>query len=160
MRDDQMVFTVHRRLHVVADDACAATAGRHRARVRISQGHLLIGCSRKLLADTFELFSSACGQWRSSLLGAQPVHAIEFGKITCDALLQLLLSGFELMRREVLVPVVHRLELAAIDHYERLAEEPDAAAQLDELGAYLADRRTVVPAEVGDRLEVRRETPR
>src|SRR5215471_16645526 len=64
------------------------------------------------------------------------------------------------MRREVLVPVVHRLELAAIDHDQRLTEEANLAAQLHELGAYLADRSTVIPAEVGDRLEVRRETPR
>src|SRR6516162_7776251 len=88
------------------------------------------------------------------------VGAIELGKVACDASFQLLLSGLELMRREILVPVVHRLELAPIDHHQRLAEQADAAAQLDELGAYLADRRTVVPTEVGDRLKVRRKTPR
>jgi hypothetical protein len=31
---------------------------------------------------------------------------------------------------------------------------------MHKLCAHLADRRTVVPAEIGDGLEVRRETPR
>src|SRR6516162_698045 len=88
------------------------------------------------------------------------VSAIELGQVAGNALLQLLLSGLEFMCREVLVSVVHRLELAAIDHYQRLTEQADTAAQLDELRAHLADRRAVVPAEVGDRLEVRREPPR
>src|SRR6516162_354350 len=97
------------------------------------------------------------------LLGHQrriTVGAIELGEVASNALLQLLLSGLEFMRCEVLVPVVHRLELAAIDHHECLTEEADAAAQLDELGAHLADRSAIVAAEVGDRLEIRRQTSR
>jgi hypothetical protein len=39
-----------------------------------------------------------------------------------DALIWLLLPGFELVRREVLVPVVHRLELAAVDRDQRLLD--------------------------------------
>src|SRR6516165_2963310 len=97
------------------------------------------------------------------LLGHQrriTIGAIELGEVASNALLQLLLSGLELMWCEVLVPVVHRLELAAIDHHERLTEEANAAVQLDELGAHLAHLSPGGPAEVGDRLEVRRKTPR
>ena len=58
---------------------------------------------------------------------------------------------------EVLVAVVHRLELAAIDGHDRLGEQIELAAQHDELAAYLADRRPIVLAEVGNGLEVRHQ---
>jgi hypothetical protein len=67
--------------------------------------------------------------------------------------------ALELMRREVLVPIVHSLELAAVDCHQRLAEQADVATRFDELATDLADRRAVVAAEVGDRLKVGRQTP-
>jgi hypothetical protein len=43
VRDDQMVLGLDRDLHVVADDAGASAARRHRARVGIGERDLLIG---------------------------------------------------------------------------------------------------------------------
>ncbi len=42
----------------------------------------------------------------------------------------------------------------------RVAEQPELTTQLDELPAHSPDRLAVVPAEVGDGLEVRRQAPR
>jgi hypothetical protein len=60
-------------------------------------------------------------------------------------------------RGEVLVTVVHRLELAAVNGDDRFGEQIEPLAQHDELPAYLADRRTIVFAEVGNGLEVRHQ---
>src|SRR5947209_6256306 len=57
--------------------------------------------------------------------------------------------------REVLVPVVDRLELAAVDRDARLRQQADRAAKRHELRAYLADRRPVILAEIGNRLVIR-----
>jgi hypothetical protein len=43
MRDDQVMFSIDCDLHIVTDHAGAATAGRHRAAVGISERDLLIG---------------------------------------------------------------------------------------------------------------------
>ena len=50
-----------------------------------------------------------------------PVRAVELGQIACDALLQLLHALLELGVGEVLVAVVDRLELAAVDGNDRLS---------------------------------------
>ena len=49
--DDQMVLGVDRGLHVVADDAGAPATGGHRARIRIGQRDLLVGCVLQLLSN-------------------------------------------------------------------------------------------------------------
>jgi len=59
---------------------------------------------------------------------------------------------------EVLVAIVHRLELTAIDGHDRLREQIQSAAQHDKLATYVADRWAVVLAEVGNGLEVRHQT--
>jgi hypothetical protein len=64
-----------------------------------------------------------------------------------------------LRRREVLVAVVHRLELRAVDRDHRIAEQAQLAAEQDELPADALDGRTIVAPEVGDRLVVRGEPP-
>src|SRR5262245_30693572 len=56
---------------------------------------------------------------------------------------------------EVLVAVVDGFELAAINGDARLGEKPHLAAELDKARAHLAQRRTVVLAEVGDCFVVR-----
>jgi len=61
-------------------------------------------------------------------------------------------------RGEVLVPIVHRLELTSIDRPDRddsLGEQAKPSAQHDELNTGDADRGSVVLAEIGDHLEVR-----
>jgi len=60
---------------------------------------------------------------------------------------------------EVLVAVVDRLELTAVDGDDALGEQLHPTAQQHELLADLANRLAVVAAEVSDRLEVRCQTP-
>jgi len=67
------------------------------------------------------------------------------------------LGAAPLGTREVPVAVVAGLELAAINGYARFGEKPHLAAELDKARAHIAQRRTVVFAEVGDRLVVRDE---
>jgi hypothetical protein len=78
-------------------------------------------------------------------------------QIARDALFQLLHALLELGLGEVLVAVVDRLELAAVDGDRGLLEQAETTAQQDELAAGGADRITVVLAEVGDGLEVGRQ---
>ena len=87
-----------------------------------------------------------------------PVRSIQFRQIARDALLQLLHPRLELAVGEVLVAIVDRFELAAIDRDDRLGEQLQIAAQDDELPAHAADRLAVIFAKVGDRLEVRRQS--
>jgi hypothetical protein len=54
MRDDQMVRRIDDRLHIVADHAGAAPAGRHRAGIRIGEGDLPIGRGQHLPLDRLE----------------------------------------------------------------------------------------------------------
>ena len=51
MRDDQMVLGIDGDLHIVADNASALAAGRHRAGVGIGQGDLFVGRGLNLLAN-------------------------------------------------------------------------------------------------------------
>ena len=88
-----------------------------------------------------------------------PVGRVELGEIAGNALLQLRAPPLHLALREVLVAVVDRLELAAVDGHARRGEQAHLAAQLDEARAHLAQRRAVVLAEVGDRLVVGHEAP-
>jgi hypothetical protein len=60
---------------------------------------------------------------------------------------------------EVAVAMVDRLELAAVDGDGCLGKEVPAPAQYDELAADVLDRCRVLRAEVGERLEVRRQAP-
>jgi hypothetical protein len=78
-------------------------------------------------------------------------------QIARDALLQLGTPPFHLRPREVLVPVVHGLELAAIDGNARGREEAHLAAEFDEASTYLAKRQAIVFAEVCDCLVIRCE---
>jgi hypothetical protein len=59
-----------------------------------------------------------------------------------------------LVDRKVLVAVVDRLELAAVDGDQGRAEQAQLPAQDHELGTGGLDRRAVVLAEVGDGLVV------
>ena len=87
------------------------------------------------------------------------VRTIELGEIAVDGALDGCHPPRETVLREVLLAVVHRLELAAVDGDGGGIEKMQIAAQRNELRADLADGRTVVAAEVGDRLEVRRQAP-
>src|ERR1700755_2822070 len=93
-------------LHIVADDARAATAGCHRAAVGIGQGYLLVG------------------------------RRVKLAQIASDALLQLSAASLHLRPREVLVPVVHGFELAAIDGGARGREKAYLTTEFDEACTY------------------------
>ena len=71
-----------------------------------------------------------------------------------NALLDLLHARGELAVGEVLVTVVDRLELAAVDGHCGVGKQLHLPAQQDELAADPADRLAVVAAEVSDGLEV------
>ena len=91
----------------------------------------------------------------SGLRRLLPVGRVKLAQITRDALLQLGTPPFHLRPREVLVPVVHGLELAAIDGNARRREEAHLAAEFDEARTYPAQRQAIVFAEVRDRLVIR-----
>jgi hypothetical protein len=86
----------------------------------------------------------------------RPIGGIEGIQIALDAFVNLLHPLFELVRREVLIAVVDRLELAAIDRHDGLAEQVELAAQGHKPPAHIADAFAVIVAEIGDSLEVRR----
>jgi hypothetical protein len=58
---------------------------------------------------------------------------------------------------EVLVAIVHRLALAAVDRDHRMLEQPQMPANDHELRTFRPDRRSVVAAKAGDSFEVRRQ---
>ncbi len=164
MRNDQMMFDVDGDLDVVADDARAATAGRHRAGIGIGQRDLLVRCGEHfylenlkaphLLLQLLDLLFEAPRlgfERRGRLL---PVGGVELLQIACDAFLDLRHASLHLGAREVLVAVVHRLELAAVDRHAGLREQAHRAAQRDKARAHFADAGTIVLAEVGNRLVI------
>jgi hypothetical protein len=114
-------------------------------------GHLLVELD-KLLFEPVRLE-------RKRLRRFLPVNRIELAQIARHALLQLGPAPCHLRAREVPIPVVHSFELAAVDDNARLRQQAHPAAQLDELCAHLAQRRTVVLPEVGDRLVVGCKAP-
>ena len=91
--------------------------------------------------------------------GCVTVSAVELDQVALDAVFQLLDASCELAVGEVLVAVVDRLELAAVDGDDAIGKQLHPAAQQHELLADLADGLAVVAAEVCDRLEVRRPAP-
>src|SRR6516162_11694655 len=85
------------------------------------------------------------------------VSGIELRKVARYALLQLGAAPLHLAAREVLVAGVDRLELAAINRNARLRQQTHQVAQFNKLHANLLDRRSVIFAEVSNRLVVRSE---
>ena len=128
VRHDQMVLGIDRGLHVVADDATVAAL--HRARIRVGQRQLLIGAGEHLRFEHLELLHLLL-QGRNLLLQPAllqlcrfrlgPVGRVHRRQVTRDALFDLRHPPLHLGRGEVLVAVVHRLELAAVDGDDRLA---------------------------------------
>ena len=86
------------------------------------------------------------------------IGRVELREITRNALLQLLAPALHFRLREVLVAVVDRLELAAVDRDAGRREQSDLAADLDEARAHFDGRPVVLP-EIGDGLEVWRKPP-
>jgi hypothetical protein len=82
---------------------------------------------------------------------------VQRGEIARDTGVDLLHPLGDLGDREVLVAIVDRLELAAVDGDDGLGEQVQATAQRDELAACRRDRWTIGAAEIRNGLEVRRQ---
>src|SRR5687768_9871538 len=83
-----------------------------------------------------------------------PIGCVELLEIARHALLNLSAAALDLRPREVAIPVVDRLELGAVDGHAGRVEEPQPAAEGNELGADLTDGPAAVLAEVGDGLVI------
>ena len=101
-----------------------------------------------------DLLFEARGLRRARQRRLLPVGAVELVQIARDALLDLRHSPLHLGAREILVPIVDRLELAAIDGDARFAEEAHRAAENNKPAADLADGPAVVLAEIGNCLVI------
>src|SRR5262249_16300332 len=89
-----------------------------------------------------------------------PVGGVELAQIPRYALLDLLQPALHLRTREILVARVHRLELAAVDRHARARQQTKLSAKRNESRTYLADRRAVILAEVGNRLVIGNQSTR
>ena len=78
----------------------------------------------------------------------------ELAQIPRHALLDLSKPALHLRAREILVAIVDRFELAAVDGDARLRQKAYLSANGDELRAHLAYRRPVILAEIGNRLVI------
>src|ERR1700739_2186470 len=87
------------------------------------------------------------------------VGAVQRPQVTRDAGVDLLHPPGDLGYRVVLVAIVHRFELAAVDGNHRSGEQAQLAAELHKLTTHRPDRRAIVLAEVGHRLLVKGEPP-
>ena len=85
------------------------------------------------------------------------VGPIQIRQVAGDALLELLHPCCQFMPGEVPIPTVDRLERAAIDRNERIAEQVQVPAEHHKLSAHPLDRRPIVLAEIRHDLEVRRQ---
>ena len=151
-------------LDVVAHDTGASAARRHRAGIRIGQRDLLVRCGEHLHLENLEplhlLLQLRDLLFQAARLGFErlgrllPIGGVELLQIARDALLDLRHAPLHLGAREVLVAVVHRLELAAVDRHAGLREQAQGAAQPNKPGADLADGAAVVLAEVSNRLVI------
>ncbi len=162
-----MMLAVDGGLDVVANDTRAAARGRHRTGVRVGQRDLLVrrcpplGIERLKPFHLFlQLGDLLLEAGRLHLLGKGrrlPVVAVELVEIARHALFDLCHAALHLGGREVPVPVVHRLELRAVDRNPGLGQQTQPAAKRHEPGADLANGPAVVLAEIGDRLVIRNQ---
>ena len=134
MGNDQMMLGIDRCLNVIADNAGAPAACRHRARVWIGERDLLVWCrthldvkllkTLHLLLQLDNLLLQAGRLGRARRRRFLPIGTVHLMQIARDALLDLLQPPLHLGVGEVLVAIVDRLELAAIDRNARLVNKP------------------------------------
>jgi len=169
VRDNEVVLGIDGRLEIVADDACAAARARHGARVRIGQRHLLVRCIPDFVFTRCQvphLCTQPSDLLRQSLrlrlgnVAFFAVGTIKRVEIPVDIVLHLLHPRGDFRGGVILVAVVDRLHLAPVDRDDRPRKQAQSPAQNNELAAHRLDRSAVCLAEVGDRLEVGRQSPR
>src|SRR5882757_6072530 len=166
MGNNEMMLGVDGTLNIVPNHpATSATCG-HRASIGVSQGYLLVLGLHHQGVQTVQalyLLTQRCNllvepgdlglRYRFPLT----IGAVELREISGNALVDLRQPPLHLGLREVPVPRVDGLELAAVDRNARLAEQFKAPAQHHELTADPAGGLAVVLAEIGNRLEVRHQ---
>ncbi|KZY35847.1 hypothetical protein A3731_16740 [Roseovarius sp. HI0049] len=106
------------------------------------------------MTDTRQLLLQAVGLAQLRLGTLAPVDPVHFLKISRRALLQVAYPEFDLPGREIPVPVIDRLHLAAINGHGPGRQDTDPPAQLYKSSASLADRSSVVSSEIGDGLVI------
>ena len=125
VRNDQMVLRIHRGLHVVTDHARAAPARRHRAAIGIGERDLLVRRGehpllvgvqlRHLLIELRKLLLEMRRLGGQRFCWLLQIGGVELAQIARYAFFELLAASLHFAAREVLVAIVHRFELAAID---------------------------------------------
>ena len=143
VRDDQMVLGIDGHLNIVADDAGALAAGRHRPGVGIGQGNLFVGRGFDLSVHLLEglhlppqaldlLLEAHCLGLGDIIV--LPIRTVERRQVARDAGLHLLDAFGDLGHREVLVAVVDGLELAPVERHDSSREQVEMAAQARRTG--------------------------
>ncbi len=82
------------------------------------------------------------------------IGGVELAQISRHALIDLRKSALHLCEREILIAIIDRLELAAVDRNARLRAQAQLSTKGDELCANFADRSSVILAEIRNRLVV------
>lgn len=99
MRDDEVVFSIHRCLEVVADNPSAPAAAVHGPGIRIGQGYLMIGCRFDLRGHLLQEphLATQAGDLLTELIHPSlghvagfPIGTVEGREIPLDAGLHLL----------------------------------------------------------------------
>src|SRR5262249_20290612 len=82
------------------------------------------------------------------------VGSVELAQIPTHALLYLCEPPLHLRPREVLVAIVDRFELAAVNGHARRRQQAKLPAKRDKPRTHLADRRPVILAEISNRFVI------
>src|SRR5258707_1743742 len=166
MSNNEMMLRIHGTLHIVADHAAASTTRGHRARIGIGQRYLLVFGLHHLGVQCIEALY-LLAQRRNLLVEPRDlgfryrfpltIGAVELREVAGYTLVNLRQPPLHLGLREVPVPRVDGLELAAVDRNARFAEELKAPAQHHKLTADPPDGLAIVLPAEGYCLEVRHQ---
>src|SRR5262249_33288069 len=133
-----MVLGVDGDLYIVADGSGAFAASRHRTGVGIGQRDLLVGC---VLNSPLHLLQGLHLPAQAGNLLLQPdrlglgdialfaVGLVQRSQVTRNAGVNLLHSPDDLGYRVILVAIVHRFALTAVDRNDGAGEQAQPAAQ-------------------------------
>ena len=132
MRDDEVVFSIHRCLQVVADNPSPATTAVHGPGIWIGQRNLMIGrgldlCGHvleelHLTAQARDLLPDLVNSRLRDVAGFA-IGTIERSKVALDTALDLLDPLGRFVLCVIPIPVVHRFEFASVDCNGRLSEQ-------------------------------------
>jgi hypothetical protein len=161
------VLAIDGHLDVISDLGMMTPSDGHRAGIRVGQGDLTGAGLLHLLVDAVQILFPVLQvvnnlpQFLRGLIGETAflfVVFIEFFKVPVDLLVDLLQAVLELGAGEISVAGVGCLELGPVEGDELAAEQSGALAELDEAAAKVADGLAIGLAEIGDGLEVGRQT--